>query len=218
VARRRGRLFKFAKALEAAFVSNLLPYRHSHYTRERWEEEYASGHWDYLRTLEQAPRYRHIAGCCEHFRPGGSVLDVGCGDGVLQEILAPGYSRYLGIDLSAEAIDRAASRADARTRFVRSAVDGLALDERFDAIVFNESLYYFEKPLPVLERCASLLERGGIFVISMHDLRPWNRRLWKEVEALYPPLDEVTVAHGSGKSWTIKVFAPGGPSPGGGER
>ncbi len=207
----RHRLFKFWKSLEVSFVSNLLPYRYSRVTEERWESEYSSGHWDYLRSLQQTARYHVIAGYCDHFARGGAILDVGCGDGYLQEVLASaGYASYLGIDLSAEAIGNAKSRQDEKTSFRQADVDSLQPDERFDSIVFNESLYYFKKPIPVLKQYASFLTEDGVFIISMHGLRSWNRRLWKMVEAVYPPVDEVTVSHGSGKCWTIKVFAPSG--------
>ncbi len=209
----RHRLFKIWKAVEVFFVSNLLPYRYSHVSEERWESEYSSGHWGYLRSLQQTARYQVIAGYCGHFAGGGAILDVGCGDGYLQEILGPeGYSSYLGIDLSAEAIAGAKNRQDEKTSFRQIDVDSLRPDERFDAIVFNESLYYFKTPLPVLKQYASFLNEDGVFIISMHGLRSWNRRLWKMVESVYPPVDEVSVAHGSGKCWTIKVFAPSGLS------
>jgi 2-polyprenyl-3-methyl-5-hydroxy-6-metoxy-1,4-benzoquinol methylase len=212
-------LYKARKALTALLVSSVFPYRQSRIADQRWEREYTTGHWDYLRTLEQAARYQVIAGYVQHFAPGGSVLDVGCGDGHLQEILArAGYERYLGLDLSSEAIRRAASRGDERTDFRQVEVDELETDERFDVVVFNEVLYYLAAPMEVLDRYERFLTPEGIFVASIHGARPWNRRLWKMIARRYPTLDQVEVSHGSGKFWTIKVLSPkeraDGPSQG----
>jgi 2-polyprenyl-3-methyl-5-hydroxy-6-metoxy-1,4-benzoquinol methylase len=77
-----------------------------------------------------------------HYRPGGSLLDVGCGEGVLQRRLrALGYARYLGIDSSEEAIARAQTERDARTEFRCADAETYMPQDRFDVIVFNEVLY-----------------------------------------------------------------------------
>lgn len=205
---RRHPFFKLWKAAEATAVA-LLPYRRSHVSDARWEDQYTSGHWEYLQSLEQLARYRVIAGYCEHYAPTGTVLDVGCGDGYLRDLLGPAAcSSYVGLDLSAEAIRRAQHRSNESTRFVQGDVDDFEHDGSFDAVIFNESLYYLERPLAVLERYASFLRDDGVMIVSMHGLRPWNRRLWRMIDAVRPPLDGVTVEHhDSGKHWTIKVYA-----------
>lgn len=82
--------------------------------RADWESSYAAGAWDRLRGAEQLAHYSQIVGYCTHFKPGGSVLDVGCGEGLVQEKLRPyGYSRYVGLDLADAAIRRAAERGSA---------------------------------------------------------------------------------------------------------
>ena len=61
--------------------------------------------------LDELARYSVIAGYLHHLRAGGSVLDVGSGEGLLADHLRPlGYSRYHGIDLSEAAIAQAAGR------------------------------------------------------------------------------------------------------------
>jgi len=77
-------------------------------TREKWEAEYVRGQWNYIKQLDELARYSVIVGYCCYFRPGGTILDIGCGEGILQERLSPcQYSRYVGIDICAEAIRRA---------------------------------------------------------------------------------------------------------------
>src|SRR5262245_50731925 len=66
-----------------------------------WESQYRNRYWDFLTGLEEVPHYSVIAGYLRFLKPGGSVLDVGCGEGILQTCFGSGaYSRYVGIDWS----------------------------------------------------------------------------------------------------------------------
>ena len=65
-------------------------------TKEVWESQYLNGDWIYLRQLEQLARYSVIVGYRQYFKHGCSILDVGCGEGILQEKLsAHGYSGHI---------------------------------------------------------------------------------------------------------------------------
>ena len=108
-----GRLAARVRAFEAATGRGDAPAG-----KAVWEEQYRAGKWELMRGLDEGARYSVIAGYLHHLRPGGSVLDVGSGEGLLADHLRPsGYSRYLGVDLSEVAIEQAAGRADAATAF-----------------------------------------------------------------------------------------------------
>jgi 2-polyprenyl-3-methyl-5-hydroxy-6-metoxy-1,4-benzoquinol methylase len=126
------------------WMFKLLPYRPDSFSREDFELQYSSGRYDYLRGLSELVHYSVLIGYCHYLKPAGSILDVGCGEGILQERLEPGkYSRYIGIDISHEAIRRTSHRQDARTLFITADVLTYIPSERFDIIVFNECLYHF---------------------------------------------------------------------------
>src|ERR1700727_1926488 len=72
---------------------------------QTWEAQYAAGRWDFLAQLSELARFSVLAGYICHLKPGGAVLDTGCGQGVLlRRLPRSSYSRYVGIDLSASAI------------------------------------------------------------------------------------------------------------------
>jgi 2-polyprenyl-6-hydroxyphenyl methylase/3-demethylubiquinone-9 3-methyltransferase len=80
-------------------------------------------------------------------------------------------------------------------------------DRKFDIIIFNEVLYYFEQPGNILERFAGFLEEKGRFVISLWDA-PESRLAWRRVRGSVQVVDEVQTRHGSGRSWQIRLCQP----------
>lgn len=179
------------------------------------DAEYAAGVWDYLRGIDELPRFSIVAGYCRHFSPGGSILEIGCGEGILRERLnSSDYSRYVGIDISAEAIRRASPKQDSKTVFISHDASDFSSSEHFDIIVFNESLEYFADPLALVQRYEQFLQPGGRFIVSMfigrHTVR--TDRIWKRLATVYPTRAEAQVWTKPGLSWRIKVYSPRGPT------
>ena len=118
-----------------------------------------------------------------------------------------GYTRYLGIDLSSAASGKLAGVRDDRTSFICSDAATFAPAERFDAIVFNEILYYLHAPLDVFARYSDALNERGIIVVSTY-LSSWRARgILRQLRELYLLVDETRVTHGR-KAWMCSVFAP----------
>lgn len=172
---------------------------------ETWDAQYRAGGWTFMRRLDEVARYSVIAGYLHHLRPGGSVLDVGCGEGLLLEHLRPlGYSRYQGIDLAAAAIEQAAPRADARTTFAAADAEAFASTERWDAVVFNECVYYFNDPVATVRRYGAWLEEGGAVIVStFRSLRAdaIARRLGEVLERI----EETAITNEKG-TWVVRVY------------
>ena len=144
----------------------------SPFEKPQWEEQFAAGRWDYLAAEEE--RYRSLAELVARHRPGARVLDVGCGAGPLVPALrAVGIASYLGLDVSEVAVSRARRLEDGRTGFLAADAESWTTDERFDAVIFNESLYYFEDPLGGARRYGEFLRRptverpAGLLFLSM---------------------------------------------------
>lgn len=187
--------------------------------RDAWEEQYRRGGWEFLQRLDESPRYSLIAGYLALLSPGGSVLDVGCGEGLLCDRIRPhGYSRYTGIDLSSEAVARAASRRDERTTFDAADAREYRPPERFDAVVFNECLYYFDDPVAVFERYRrSVATPEGVLIVSLFR-SPRTAAVLRRLQAEQRLLEEARVTNRRG-TWVVAVFAAsGGRAAAGGGR
>ncbi len=181
-----------------------------------WEEQYEKGHWELMRRFDEVARYSVIAGYVHHLKPGGSVLDVGSGEGLLADHLRPfGYSRYLGVDLSEAAIRQAAGRADGKTAFSAADAETYAppgcWDARWDVIIFNECVYYFQDPVGTVRRYESFLAEGGVFVVSTFRSRRADVIVRRLLEA-YTASEETAVSNRKG-TWVIRVIEPSPPGP-----
>lgn len=172
----------------------------------RWNTQYATGVWDRLRALDELAHHAMIAGYVRMLKPGGSVLDVACGEGLLRDALGDACHTYLGIDFT-EPIRLAEPRVTASTRFAVADMHEFTTHERFDAIIFNESLYYFEDPLAGLTRYVSLLASNGVLLVSMHETTR-TTGIWDRLADRFALVDEVRITNRRDVSWTVKALAP----------
>lgn len=177
-------------------------------SKEAWESQYVGERWSYLDDLEELSRYSVIVGYIQFLKPQGSILDAGCGEGILlQRLSGVPYSRYVGIDISQTAIDRAAKGANSQIVFRQADVQRFVPAESFDAIIFNEVLYYLEQPLETVQRYEAWLRPGGIFVVSLYAQSTRAVAISSRLQDRYPRINEVRVSTKS-DAWMIEVFAP----------
>lgn len=189
------------------------PARRAQPDAARWDQEYSEGGWEWLRGGREAIHHHVIACLREHLRPNASILDVACGEGILNAALRrTGYARYLGVDISAAAIALASRTADDATRFMVARAETLDTDERFDVVVINEALYFFDDPAAVLARLARLMTPGGVFIISttLGSFRDGLRTLgiWHDLERRHPVRDSLRLVYPDSSVRVIKVLQP----------
>ena len=127
-----------------------------------WNDDF--GDWQGLASPRQAPRYERIANLICHFAPEASVLDVGCGEGLLRSFLPPSV-HYYGIEPSQKAIEG----HPGITRNTAEAFD--TAGQRWNCIIFNEMLYYARDPIFLLRKYSESLYPGGAFIISIFQRR-----------------------------------------------
>lgn len=173
-----------------------------------WDAQYAQGEWDHLAGLSELAHYAVIVGYGTFLKPGGSVLDVGCGEGVLHTRWLPhGYSRYVGLDISEVAVQKLADRTDDRTEFLAADADTHTPDGRFDVIVFNESLYYLNDPMASLARYATALNPDGVIIVSMFQGSRRSRAIVGAVRREHHVVDSTRTTQGA-TSWDCVVIRP----------
>lgn len=103
-----------------------------------------------------------------------TVLDLGCGGGLLSNDLAARGHHVTGLDASAESLEIAAQHD--RSGTVRYELgDALALrhaDASFDAVCAMDFLEHVEDPARVIAEAARVLRPGGLFFFHTFD-RNW---------------------------------------------
>ena len=158
-----------------------------------------------MRATDELARYSVIAGYLHHLHPGGSVLDVGAGEGILLDHLRS-VSRYLGIDLSEEAVRQGAHRTGERAALLAADAEKYRPTERWDAIVFNECVYYFEDPIGTVLGYRGGLAEGGTLIVSTFRSRRADIIAKRLIERL-PLVEEVAVTNRKG-TWVVRLFRP----------
>jgi 2-polyprenyl-3-methyl-5-hydroxy-6-metoxy-1,4-benzoquinol methylase len=116
-----------------------------------------------------------VPGLTERLAQGIRVLDVGCGRGRIMNRLAELYprSRFMGMDLSADAIrfarDEALQRGLGNSDFMAvdlSTFDESAEPESFDFITTFDAIHDQAKPLNVLKGIHRALKPEGVYLMQ----------------------------------------------------
>ena len=151
---------------------NILDKFHHWRRKLRWNKQYKSGRWDSLQSEKEAIRYQKIIDLMKDYAPANpSVLDIGCGDGVLtMRMKDMPYSHFLGIDFSSVSIQKANDHNFKNASFKTADAISFKPDRNFDVIVFNEAFYYIHdtEKQAVLDRMLGHLNDDGILIISIY--------------------------------------------------
>ncbi len=119
-----------------------------------------------VKSLEQAYA-RTIQKTKDYLTPGSSVLELGCGTGIITLGIAEDAKEITGIDISEKMIEIAKSKAKEQniTNIDFQVGDAYALkqypDNSFDTILIFNVLHVLENPAVVLEEAKRILKHDG---------------------------------------------------------
>ena len=108
---------------------------------------------------------------------GATVLDVGCGGGLLSEALAKEGAEVTAIDLAPELVKVArlhGLESGVKVDYRVQSVEDLAAERpaAFDAVTCMEMLEHVPDPASILRACATLLKPGGRLFVSTLNRTP----------------------------------------------
>ncbi len=150
----------------------LLSYGPQSVKRLFWDQEYSSGKWNFIDNTVGDCVYSAL----EKFANRGSILDLGCGPGnTATELDSATYSSYVGVDISEEALAKAARRSEEsgrkdKNRFAQADLLLYEPAEQYDVVLFRESMYHVPvgKIKPILKKYSRYLKEDGVFIVRMY--------------------------------------------------
>ena len=176
-----------------------------------WDEEFLSGHWDFIDNTLGDCVYPYL----EAYAKKGGILDLGCGPGnTANELAREAYETYMGVDISAAALEKARKRTEengrgAQNRFEVGDFLSYEPTDSFDVILFRESMYHVRvgKVKGMLRHYERFLKEGGVFIVRMR-IAQGKHRLHTMVEIIECEY-EVAEKHVDGGSGAmVIVFRP----------
>ncbi len=141
------------------------------------------------RLLSLIPFFREAAVCYAlglDWRNGGSLLDVGCGNGkFISQMKALGWDVH-GVELDPESSRFAREKKlDVKTGELK---DLHFSDSSFDTVTLRHSLEHFNDPVGLLLECGRILKPGGRLAVITPNSGSLNHRLLKSLwYSLDPP-------------------------------
>lgn len=156
-----------------------------HISKKQWDAQFEEGFWDRLANEDQKEHYKQIIQI--YLKCGGdrSILDLGCGEGLLYEYFSclDGFKdeNYFGIDISEVAIQKA-KRSYPNGNFAVIDYQNETIAKKFDTVIFNETLYYFNNAERTIKHCLNTnVAEGGNVIISMCDYIRHDH-IWSAIE------------------------------------
>lgn len=182
-----------------------------------WSEEHAAGAWDFLASPAEQNRLALIAALARGYARG-TVIDFGCGAGLLARWLDPDYfSLYVGVDVTATAFERS-NVPRVRTRWIQASIDCFAPDcpSPGSALVFSEVLYYLDRPVDHLVRLVAEYRPGCVILSNAVPDERYAKyvepigTLWENVSQLgWRQFASLTLSDAIvSQSWRIAALGP----------
>jgi 2-polyprenyl-3-methyl-5-hydroxy-6-metoxy-1,4-benzoquinol methylase len=145
---------------------------------DEWSETYEEGIWGYYFSFANKKVLNLLK---RKVKNSGSILDVGCGPGLLIQKLGESFSGdIVGLDISPKMIELAKKKCKGlkNVSFENTEIENAKLKLQFDAIVCMNSFHHYENHADVLSNLSKLVKKDGVIILlDPHRDNPL-RRLW----------------------------------------
>lgn len=152
-------------------------------------------------------------------KAGDSVLDLGCGQGVMARQLQKGIV-YYGVDLAPSLIERAKQRSKEHQFFVQDVTKSLDLDRsNFSYALFILSLQNMKEPGKAIGQAAAHLGKGGKLILVLNhpcfriprqshwEIDPEKKLQSRRVDRYMTPMEIPISMHPGGKKEALKTYS-----------
>ena len=130
---------------------------------------------------QRALQARRLVKTIQRYSPGGSLLDIGAGSGILVEEAAQAGFRAEGIEPSAHLAQAAAKRGLAvhRGTLPHPSIG----DKRYDVVCLVDVIEHVPDPVDLMRQAAAVMAPGGVGIVVTPDVeslmaRVMGRRWW----------------------------------------
>jgi 2-polyprenyl-3-methyl-5-hydroxy-6-metoxy-1,4-benzoquinol methylase len=173
--------------------------------RERWNHQYSLGNWEGLKSDLEHERFMAAVSLFEKHALGGSILEVGCGEALLQQKLQDNsYTHLLGLDLSDVAIAKAKTLANSKSDYQVANMETFDTQQRFSTVIFTESLNYAKNPVALLKKYQQFLTPNGVIIVSMYRSKHIPK-IWESLSEVFHCKDQLVTQNEKG-IWDCKVL------------
>lgn len=176
---------------------------------EYFDNQYFTGTLDFLDSLEEFANHMVTAGYLRHFAgtADSRILDIGCGEGIFAELATHlTEARYVGLDISKEAVRRANLRNIPNAEFVSGDAMEFETSDKFDVIMSAGAIHHFADAVALLGHQSKFLKPTGVFVIALWRYG-YNGMIWQRLEKEFNLVDSTLVRNAKGQEWDVKVLA-----------
>jgi len=186
---------------------NIIDKFHNWRRKQRWNRQYKSGRWNNLKKPIEASRYKTIIDFISKYaKQQPSILDLGSGEGVLNEYLdVNAYAFFLGMDFSKVSIEKAKTKQFPNSEFISADLHYFTPPKTFDVIIFNEAFYYIHdsEKSNVLQRILKHLNEDGILIVSIYRE---GTSCWEHFNDLVRLDHKVVKTEDENTYWNIGVY------------
>lgn len=141
-------------------------------SKQKWESAYSKER-EHLPWLENPIPEKIIEQFCSHFNLGDKVLDYGCGDGILSEILVKKGLKVVCSDISQRALDMVLEKIPGVETIQASEPLEIGNTPAFEGVIVWGVMHHIDKKLwgNYLDGFANLIKENGRILIGGHSMK-----------------------------------------------